>query len=503
MRNKTGRPAYRTRLTAFILMAVGLIFVVSLYNFLSSRFLFRETQSLMEASYQITRIQEQVDAVQNELENYLSTRSSDSLRRFYDNSNEVYSGNAKLRQSIAYTPRGMRIENYCNMIDHYLDIADKTVIDKRGNNIDKYIEGYEQASLEYGYLGIYSQQMLSDDLSESALRFSSFQRYLDINMVISFTLEFVALGLIIAGTLIFSHQITKPISQLAVYAKDISDGKFNIEVGDDISSEEMNLLFRAFRDMVGNIKKHVEDLREKRKLEQKLSEVEINSLKMETSLREAELHALQYQMNPHFIFNTINIGAKLAMLQGDGVTCEYLENTAAVFRYNLKSQDITTLIDEIQNVEAYMKLLKTRFGENLGFEMDLPESDGWKSCKIPSLTLQPLVENAYIHGVSKLEGGGDIRLAVSPKKDTVNVTITNTGPPIPAEKIKAILTGDSEMASKDSKEGHTNNIGVSNVIKRLRLYYKTEKVMNIICGGGRTSFIIMLPVNHDIGESHG
>lgn len=496
------KSAYKTRLIAFILLAVGLIFMISLYNFFSSKILFGETQRLMETSYQITRLHEQVKETQNELENYLSTRSSDSLQKFYDKSNEVASSNTRLRQSATNSSTAIKIVNYCNMIDHYLATTDQTVFEKRGNNTAKYIADYEQAAKEYEYLGTYSQQIMSEDLSESAVRFSSLQSSLDMNMAISITLEIIAFGLIIAGTLLFSHQITKPISQLLVYARDISNGKFDIEVADDVSSEEMGLLFRAFREMVTNIRSHVEDLREKRKLEQKLSEVQINTLKMETSLREAELHALQYQMNPHFIFNTINIGAKLAMLQGDAVTCDYLENTAAVFRYNLKSQDSTTLQNEIENVSAYMKLLKTRFGETLHFEMDLPEDKRILQCKMPSLTLQPLVENAYIHGVSKLENGGDIRLAVSEKQGVAHVAITNTGPPIPKSKIQSILAEELPRKERNTQDGHTTNIGIRNVLRRLRLYYKRDNVMNIICGGGRTSVIIMLPVNHTIGDGH-
>lgn len=496
------RVAYRTKLIIFILLAVILIFFVGLYNSLSSRFLFKETQGLLETSYQITTLYEQVDATQKELENYLSTRSSDSLQKFYEKGNEAVTSNEALRQNAMYTVRGVKIKNFCNMVDHYLKGADQTVIDKRNNNTELYIAGYEQVVKEYENLNRYSQQILSEDLSANSVWYSKLHTNIEINSAINYTLLLVTLVLIIVGTFLFSYQITRPISKLAEYAKDISGGRFDIEIGEDKSSKEMSLLFWAFRDMAANIKKHVEELREKRKLEQKLSEVQINSLKMETSLREAELHALQYQMNPHFIFNTINIGAKLAMLQGDQVTCDYLENTAAVFRYNLKSQPVVPLQAEIQNVQSYMSLLKTRFGDMLRFEMDLPENKRVLQCKMPSLTLQPLVENAYIHGVSQLEQGGDIRLTVTDKGDTVNVTITNTGPPIPEKKIKKILAGRQQGTDQNTQKGHTTNIGIDNVLHRLRLYYKREQVMNIICGGGRTSVIIMLPVNHNIGENH-
>ena len=98
----------------------------------------------------------------------------------------------------------------------------------------------------------------------------------------------------------------------------------------------MSVLYRTFRLMAANIKGHVEELRQKQRIESALSEQKVNNLKMKNALRESELLALQSQVNPHFIFNTINIGAQLAMLHGDDVTCTYFQNAADIFRYNLR-----------------------------------------------------------------------------------------------------------------------------------------------------------------------
>ena len=161
--------------------------------------------------------------------------------------------------------------------------------------------------------------------------------------------------------------------------------------------------------MTISIKEHVNELKEKQRLERTLIEEKFDNLKMKNALHEAELLALQSQVNQHFIFNSINIEAKVAMLQGDDITCEYLENFADIFRYNLKGLDYNaTLQEEINNVAAYMNLLITRFGDVIDFRLSEPEDDSTKNFIMPRMTLQPLVENAYIHGVSKFDEGGII-----------------------------------------------------------------------------------------------
>jgi sensor histidine kinase YesM len=293
---------------------------------------------------------------------------------------------------------------------------------------------------------------------------------------------------------LFSVQITKPISKLATYAKEVSDGKFDVDVTEDKTSSEIRILYQAFKRMTISIREYVNELQEKQRLERTLTEEKLNNLKMKSALHEAELLALQSQVNPHFIFNTINIGAKVAMLQGDNVTCEYLENFADIFRYNLKGLDYNaTLNEEINNVAAYMNLLITRFGDIIDFRLDFPEEENIRNFILPRMTLQPLVENAYIHGVGKAEEGGSIELTVKHMGKKLHITISNTGDEIPEETVRLILSRKYKKKNNQEKRGHTTGIGIDNVLNRLRLFYEEKNVMDITYTGGRTNVILMLP----------
>lgn len=227
---------------------------------------------------------------------------------------------------------------------------------------------------------------------------------------------------------------------------------------------------------------------------------------MKNALRESELLALQSQVNPHFIFNTINIGAKIAMLQGDKTTCTYLENAADIFRYNLNGLDSNaTLKQEIENVVSYMYLLQVRFSDMVDFSLEADKTDSeLMGLLVPRMTLQPIVENAYIHGISEMEEGGKIRLRAWRKENLAYVEVSDNGRGISPEKIESILNGSQKRTAESDprKRGHTTGIGLDNVLKRLRLFFDRRDVMWIECSGGLTKFTLVFPINSEKGDGY-
>ncbi|MDF2608817.1 MAG: hypothetical protein K0R92_291 [Lachnospiraceae bacterium] len=493
---------YRAKLIIFFLLATVITTLVGVYNYVSSRALMGDMTSLLNRSQELTTIYNELDQIQLNLEDYLSTRSSQSLEAFYDNSNSITRNNTILKEDSGYTVRGIKIKNLTGMIDHYLRLLDETVVAKRNRQIDKYATGYQNAIKEYTYIGNYIEEIMSTDLSDSAQKYQEIQREIDKSAVLNYFMFAVTIILITVIIFLFSIEITKPIKKLATYAKEISNGNFEVKVANDQTSSEFSILFDTFKMMTISIKEYVNELKEKQRLERTLIEEKVDNLKMKSALHEAELLALQSQVNPHFIFNSINIGAKVAMLQGDEVTCNYLENFAEIFRYNLKGLDYNaTLEEEINNVLAYMNLLTTRFGEMIDFRLDVTEDKEIKEFILPRMTLQPLVENAYIHGISKSEDGGIIELKVRKEESRVFVIITNTGDAIPEDMIQLILNRKLKKEKNGAYKGHTTGIGIDNVLNRLRLFFDDRNIMDINCKDGKTSFILSLPYEHrDIDE---
>ncbi|QHQ61869.1 HAMP domain-containing protein [Anaerocolumna sedimenticola] len=495
MKEKQGL-TYRTKLIGFFLLATVITTLVGLYNYTSSRVLMKNMTDMLNKSQELTTVYNELDQIQNNLEVYLSTRSSDSLQSFYDHSNSISYNNSILKSDAGYSDRGIKIKNLTGMVDHYLKILDETVVDKRNKKINEYTAGYQEAVKEYNYIGNYIQEIMSTDLSDSAQKYIDLKKEADQTAMINYFLFGITIILISVILVLFSIEITKPISKLVSYAKEVSDGNFDVEITDEKTSSEISILYQTFHRMTISIKEYVNELKEKQRLERTLIEEKLDNLKMKNALHEAELLALQSQVNPHFIFNSINIGAKVAMLQGDDITCEYLENFADIFRYNLKGLDYNaTLQEEINNVVAYMNLLITRFGDIIDFRLAEPEDDSIKNFIIPRMTLQPLVENAYIHGVSKFEDGGTIELKTAKDENRLYITISNTGDEFPEETIESILNRKLKAQKETSKKGHTTGIGLDNVLNRLRLFYEENNVMNITCVNGKTNVILSLPLN--------
>lgn len=502
MRKMQKQMSYGAKLIIFFLLATVITAMVGLYNYVSSRVLMSDMTGLLNRSQELTTLYNELDQIQNYLNDYLSTRSSQSLEAFYDYSNSIARSNSILKEDSGYSVRGIKIKNLAGMIDHYLTILDDTVVAKRNRQIDKYASGYQEAVKEYTYIGSYIEEIMSTDLSDSARKYEEIQKDIEKSAVLNYFMFAVTIILITVIIILFSIEVTKPIKKLATYAKEVSEGNFEVEVANDHTSSEFSILFDTFKMMTISIKEYVNELTEKQRLERTLIEEKVDNLKMKSALHEAELLALQSQVNPHFIFNSINIGAKVAMLSGDDVTCNYLENFAEIFRYNLKGLDYNaTLEEEINNVMAYMNLLTTRFGDMIDFRLDVTETTDIAEFVIPRMTLQPLVENAYIHGISKSENGGIIELKVRKEEERVYVIISNTGEAIPEDIIQLILNRQLKKEINAGYKGHTTGIGIDNVLNRLRLFFDERNVMDINCKDGITSFILCLPYNHrDINE---
>jgi len=485
---------YRTKLIAFFLLATIITTLVGLYNYQSSRVLMSDMTALLNRTQDLTTLYNEVDQIQIYLEDYLSTRSSDSLLSFYDYSNSITQHSNIMEEDSGYTVRGIKIKNLSGMVSHYLQVLDETVIAKREKKIGVYTSGYQEAVKEHTYIGDYIEEMMSTDLSDSAQKYIEIQKEIDQSAAINYLMVGITVVLITIIIILFSIEITRPIIKLVSYAKEVSDGNFDVNVTVDKTSSEINILYQAFKRMTISIREYVNELQEKQRLERTLTEEKLTNLKMKSALHEAELMALQSQVNPHFIFNTINIGAKVAMLQGDNVTCEYLENFADIFRYNLKGLDYNaTLSEEINNVEAYMNLLITRFGDSIDFRLEFPGEEEIRNFILPRMTLQPLLENAYIHGVSKFEAGGIIELSVKCEATRLFITISNTGDEIPKDTVRLILSRKYKKNSTKEKKGHTTGIGIDNVLNRLRLFYEEKNVMDITYTNGKTNVILMLP----------
>ena len=199
---------------------------------------------------------------------------------------------------------------------------------------------------------------------------------------------------------------------------------------------------------------------------------------------EAELHALQNQINPHFLYNTLEVIRGRALVQNAQDIADMTEALATIFRYNInRPGDVATLQEEIDNVRNYMLIQNRRFGDRFRFETEIEDvEDGILTHVLPVLTLQPLVENAIYHGINERIGGGRIRLKAYLTQRDLLIIISDNGKgmdDVTLQEIHRKLVGASEGLPVEKKTGRGTGIALTNVNQRIKFYFGKEYGLDV------------------------
>lgn len=204
----------------------------------------------------------------------------------------------------------------------------------------------------------------------------------------------------------------------------------------------------------------------------KLMEEENKSIKLEKALKEAELKALQYQVNPHFMFNALNTIQNLAYIENAKKTQNLIYNFSDMIKYTLRkdNSNITYLEEEIKYVENYMKIQIIRFGDKIGYKFDVDAK--YYQIKCPFMLLQPIVENFIKYVVEQKIDGGYINIKGYENNNDFIIDIWDNGDGMSEEKIESILDGSEYRGKKQC-------IGLNNINKRLIYLYGNEYRLNM------------------------
>ena len=432
--------------------------------------------------------------VHNYVYEYLNTKSSDSLENYYRSEQKYLTMIDSLKGDITDNEMILMQKNIKSMSKTYLEVIDSTVKAKRGRNIKKYKENYEYATKLYDYINTYinslNNELFKYNSNNYELLYMSL-RYLEIiSSIVLIVISIFNLALIV----IVTRSITEPLIGLAQAANEVAAGNFEVDLVPVQSNDEVGTVTIAFNTMTANIQQYIIKIKESMELESKMMEKE---LMMTNHLKDAQLKYLQAQINPHFLFNTLNAGAQLAMMEGADKTCLFIENMASFFRYNMKNIDKEVSIrDEINLVDSYIYILNVRFSGKIHFYKEIEES--LLDIRVPSMILQPIVENAVNYGIRDIDYKGLILLEVKEEGALINMSITDNGTGIEKDTIERIMklkTGDRENFTNKNISKDSNGIGLGNVINRLRLYYGIDDIFEIQSEGKNkgTRVIIHIP----------
>ena len=209
------------------------------------------------------------------------------------------------------------------------------------------------------------------------------------------------------------------------------------------------------------------------------------SLKAEAAAHQAQLEALRYQINPHFLFNALNAVSTLVTERRNDEASRMLARVSDFLRLTLTApvRDEVALADEVDYVRQYLEIERVRFGERLRTEFDLAP-DTWEAA-VPAFVLQPLIENAVRHAIAPREAGGAITLEAHRSGEMLHVSIVDDGPGV-----------------RDEPQGNgTGRIGLTNTRDRLRqLYGDRGRLQLVSVPGGGTRATIEIPFRRTVGD---
>lgn len=190
---------------------------------------------------------------------------------------------------------------------------------------------------------------------------------------------------------------------------------------------------------------------------------------LESELHKARLQALQAQINAHFLFNSLNTIARLAMLENAPRAERITYALARLLRYSLRQVESTvTLADEIDQVSSYLEIQKARFQDRLDVNISCEATCA--DFRLPGMILQPLVENALIHGLEPKPGCGKISITAQKQRGEIVIEVADNGIGMSPQRLAEILNEDSVTKG----QGHVSGLGIRNVRERLYHYFGTR-----------------------------
>lgn len=219
--------------------------------------------------------------------------------------------------------------------------------------------------------------------------------------------------------------------------------------------------------------------------------------------KQTELTALQSQINPHFLYNTLESIRGQALVDDNLEIAQMVEALSSFFRYSISRKgNLVTLRDELANIENYMMIQRYRFNNRFSLEVILDEEDeAAYDFLIPRLIIQPVVENAIFHGLEEKLEGGKVTIEVIVTDRNLILTISDNGKGMNGEKLKELnarIQSDEVILDEEAKETQRNTgIALPNIHKRIRLLFGEAYGVNIYSTQGQgTDVEITVPANY-------
>lgn len=472
----------------FILLICLMIF--SLSNYLSFS-LIKDTSEHIEVNSYLYKFYQECDIMDSSARTFLYSKDKVD----YDNYVNAFNESSDILSKIAsIIPESKNRLSYLNNMllsyDEYLNTHIESVnssnIYEISQNLIYLNQLIKETQLEYNeYLNTYLRSKLNKISTNWKTR----------TTLLFLLIVFVAINVLIFEFKLF-EKITKPIKIMVSNINNIAKGNYNIRHS-NTEIREYKILAESIDLLAKDVSEKIYLIEQEEKLKRTILEQSNENLKIKNLLVQAEVKVLQMQINPHFLFNTINMISQYAYLDGKTEITELMNRFSNVLRYAIeKTNKQSTIMNEITYIKDYLFIQKKRFKDQFNFKINI--EDNITNIELPALIIQPLVENSIQHGLQNRATGAEIVIMIFNQtingKDYLQIEVEDNGIGMNCDKLEELFTTLDRV--KDSNISFSNkHIGLINVYKRLYMFWGRDLIFNIEseedCG---TIVTIMIPL---------
>ena len=350
---------------------------------------------------------------------------------------------------------------------------------------------YNEVTVCGGYLQQYTSQLLQTAISEGQSTYTELSAQ---NESIK-ALQTVAsmLCLVFAVLVVYSvMRLLDPVQQMIAASRAIGQGDFGTpDVVVTQPGDEIGQLAGAFNWMKHSMDRQVKTLQEKNEIERQLHRRETEALELQNTVERARLQHLRSQIDPHFLFNTLGVILRVSQEEAAPRTSTLITALSHLLRYSLASNDLQVpLSREVRIIDEFFAIYHVRFGDRVRLTWHIADDVDLTETMVPSFIVQPLVENAFKHGIIPRETGGSVQIFIRrlPRYRLLYIAVRDDGVGIDRD---ALHTVRKQMQKVPESGEH---IGLSNVAARLRLLDPPGRLYLHTAQGRGTRAVLFLPL---------
>ena len=478
----------RTRIISVFIIIIIILNLVFFFSFIRREREIEIYQDNVDINFKLNQLSLEITENSRYFSQYFQNRNEENRDMYLNSRKKISALMTDIEVEVAQDQKSRTFYRNLNNMLNYHDELVNQVLETNIFDPTTY-QTLTRIDTLYSYMSSHSQNLINSYLEHHSrsymdLLISTQERTKTIYLIIIL----ISIAVFIFSVL-FTNNILKAIEKLSSTARYLSLGHWDIEDIEEIRYRELNILGQTFNLMKNNIKKYINELKEKADLENKLNKQKMKNIEKERLLKESQLLNLQMQMDPHFLFNTLNTVSRTAMFENAAKTQKLIIAISKIMRYNLDhTGKLVSLEKEIEVLKAYLTIQQTRFEEQMEFDIQI-EGD-ISDIEIPPMILQPVVENAIIHGLSDKDSDGKVLIRIERTAKNLKLIIEDNGAGISRAELESILNEEINNNNKSQKD----SLGLLNVKKRLKLQYGEDLLSIKTAVNEGTKIIINIPL---------